>query len=62
MTSFAFEAFGAANQWFGARRILISSASSKTGYGIASLAHSRGGTTYGKDKTFRTGRRSSPSG
>jgi NADPH:quinone reductase-like Zn-dependent oxidoreductase len=43
MTSFAFEAFAAASQWFGARRLLISSASSKTGYGIASLAHSRGG-------------------
>jgi NADPH:quinone reductase-like Zn-dependent oxidoreductase len=43
MTSFAFEAFAAANGWFGARRLLISSASSKTGYGIASLAHSRGG-------------------
>jgi NADPH:quinone reductase-like Zn-dependent oxidoreductase len=43
MTSFAFEAFAAANEWFGARRLLISSASSKTGYGIASLAHSRGG-------------------
>jgi NADPH:quinone reductase-like Zn-dependent oxidoreductase len=42
MTSFAFEAFAAANEWFGARRLLISSASSKTGYGIASLAHSRG--------------------
>jgi hypothetical protein len=43
MTSFAFEAFAAANEWFGARRLLISSASSKTGYGIASLAHGRGG-------------------
>lgn len=43
MTSFAFEAFAAANEWFGACRLLISSASSKTGYGIASLAHSRGG-------------------
>jgi NADPH:quinone reductase-like Zn-dependent oxidoreductase len=43
MTSFAFEAFAAANEWFGARRLLISSASSKTGYGIANLAHSRGG-------------------
>jgi NADPH:quinone reductase-like Zn-dependent oxidoreductase len=43
MTSFAFEAFAAANEWFGARRLLISSASSKTGYGIGSLAHSRGG-------------------
>lgn len=43
MTSFAFEAFAAANEWFGARRMLISSASSKTGYGIARLAHSRGG-------------------
>lgn len=43
MTSFAFEAFGAANEWFGARRLLISSASSKTGYGIARLAHCRGG-------------------
>jgi NADPH:quinone reductase-like Zn-dependent oxidoreductase len=42
MTSFAFETFAAANEWFGARRLLISSASSKTGYGIASLAHSRG--------------------
>jgi NADPH:quinone reductase-like Zn-dependent oxidoreductase len=42
MTSFAFEAFAAANEWFDARRLLISSASSKTGYGIASLAHSRG--------------------
>jgi NADPH:quinone reductase-like Zn-dependent oxidoreductase len=43
MTSFAFEAFAAANEWFGARRLLISSASSKTGYGVAKLAHSRGG-------------------
>jgi NADPH:quinone reductase-like Zn-dependent oxidoreductase len=43
MTSFAFEAFAAANEWFGAHRLLISSASSKTGYGIARLAHSRGG-------------------
>ena len=42
MTSFAFETFAAANEWFGARRLLISSASSKTGYDIASLAHSRG--------------------
>jgi hypothetical protein len=41
MTSFAFEAFAAANEWFGARRLLISSASSKTGYGIAKLAHSQ---------------------
>src|ERR1700753_822802 len=43
LPSFAFEAFAAANEWFGARRMLISSASSKTGYGIARLAHSRGG-------------------
>jgi NADPH:quinone reductase-like Zn-dependent oxidoreductase len=43
MTSFAFEAFAAANEWFGAVRLLISSASSKTGYGIAHLAHRRGG-------------------
>jgi NADPH:quinone reductase-like Zn-dependent oxidoreductase len=43
MTSFAFETFAAANGWFGARRLLISSASSKTGYGIACLAHRRGG-------------------
>jgi NADPH:quinone reductase-like Zn-dependent oxidoreductase len=43
MTSFAFEAFAAASEWFGARRLLLSSASSKTGYGIANLARSRGG-------------------
>jgi hypothetical protein len=30
MTSLAFEAFAAANEWFGACRLLISSASSKT--------------------------------
>lgn len=43
MTSFVFEDFAADNDWFGARRLLISSASSKTGYGVAHLAHARAG-------------------
>ena len=43
MTSFVLEDFLASNDWFGAAQLVISSASSKTAYGAAHLAHVRGG-------------------
>ena len=43
MTSFLIDDFLADNAWFGARRVLVSSASSKTGYGLGfCLAQRRG--------------------
>lgn len=42
-TSFIIDDFLADNGWFGARQVLILSASSKTGFGLADLVHRREG-------------------
>jgi hypothetical protein len=43
MTGFLIDVFLAKNDFFGARRVLVSSASSKTSLGLASQLHRRGG-------------------
>ncbi len=43
MTSFLIDDFMADNEFFGAKRIILSSASSKTAYGLAFLLHEREG-------------------
>ena len=45
MLSFLVDDFLAENEFFGARRILLSSASSKTAFGLAHLLHARGQMT-----------------
>lgn len=45
--SFTADDFLAENEFFGAKRVLLSSASSKTAYGLAHLLHARGINTVG---------------
>ena len=45
--SFVVDDFLAENEFFGAKRVLLSSASSKTAYGLAHLVHARGIRTIG---------------
>ena len=45
--SFMVDDFLAENEFFGAKRVLLSSASSKTAYGLAHLVHARGIRTIG---------------
>ena len=47
MLSFLVDDFLAENEFFGAKRVLLSSASSKTAYGLAHLVHARGIRTIG---------------
>ena len=49
--SFVVDDFLAENEFFGAKRVLLSSASSKTAYGLAHLVHARGIKTIGLTST-----------